>query len=69
MHDVLAAAVWAGLIGAHWRTARVRQLVPHGERQGMVCSDETAPTSVSYAARVDTGRFLELWRQMAADLD
>ena len=68
MHDVLAAAVWADLISAEWRSARVREIVPAGEHRGMVRRDGPTATRVLYAHRTAEEAFLDLWHEMSRSL-
>ncbi len=67
MHDVVAAAVWAGLVEAEWRTAPVRQIVAIGPERGMVVQGEGGVT-VEYAQSFDADAFLSLWHEVVAAL-
>ena len=67
MHDVIAAAVWAGLLPAEWRRVPVREVICQGPKRGMVVQG-AGGTPVEYAWRVDQQQFLALWRQVVAAL-
>ena len=62
MHDVIAAALWLGLLDADWREARVSEVVTGGERRGMIATGAPLGRPVRYAARVDGDAFLALWQ-------
>jgi inosine-uridine nucleoside N-ribohydrolase len=67
MHDVIAAAVWAGLLEADWRAASVREAIAAGPRRGMIAQG-AGGAPVEYAWRFDAGRFLALWHEVVAAL-
>jgi len=67
MHDIVAAAVWVGLIEADWRTASVREVVATGPRRGMIV-EGAGGVPVEYACRFDAEHFLALWREVVAAL-
>jgi len=64
MHDVLAAAVWAGLISAECAQAHVREVVLTGEQRGMIVCNGPSTLPVWYAHSVNENAFLDLWHQM-----
>jgi inosine-uridine nucleoside N-ribohydrolase len=67
MHDVIAAAVWAGMVRAGWRRASVQDVVCAGPKRGMIVQGPGG-TPVEYAWRFGQRRFLELWHQVVAAL-
>jgi inosine-uridine nucleoside N-ribohydrolase len=67
MHDVIAAAVWAGLVEADWRSASVREVVTAGPRRGMIVQGKGG-APVDYAWRFDAEQFLALWHEVVAAL-
>jgi inosine-uridine nucleoside N-ribohydrolase len=68
MHDVIAAAVWLGLIDVEWVEARLDRVESEGERRGMVVIDGPDAPACRYARRVDEEVFLDLWRRVAGSL-
>jgi pyrimidine-specific ribonucleoside hydrolase len=68
MHDVIAAAIWAGLLEPEWAQTRVQEVIPDGERRGLIVTGNAEGVPVRYARRIDAGRFLTLWRRTVAAL-
>jgi len=68
MHDVLAAAVWAGLIEARWRQTQVQSVPSCGRARGEVIHGQGQGWGVEYATEVDTDGFLTLWQESMARL-
>ncbi len=68
VHDVIAAAVWAGIVAAEWSETGVREVIPSGERRGMIVRDGPDAPRVRYARQVDEEGFLRAWRQALAAL-
>jgi len=61
MHDVIAAAIWAGGITADWATAAIAEIPESGERRGMMVADGSGSKQVEYAPRFDEEGLLALW--------
>ncbi len=68
MHDVIAAAVWLGLLDVEWVDARLDRVEGEGERRGMTVTDGPGAPACRYARRVDEEAFLDLWRRVAGSL-
>jgi len=68
MHDVLAAAAWAGLIEARWRRTQVQSVPSCGWKRGKIVHSQGQGWAVEYATEVDTDAFLELWQESMARL-
>lgn len=62
MHDVIAAAVWAGCVGAEWASAGVKEIPESGERRGMIVPDGPDAPRVEYAQGFDEEAFLAVWK-------
>jgi inosine-uridine nucleoside N-ribohydrolase len=67
MHDVIAAAIWVGLLTPDWRTAGVRRIVTEGEKRGYVECGEVG-IETRYAEGFDPAEFLRLWGQAVSAL-
>ena len=67
MHDIIAAALWAGLVQAQWAGASVLRVVGEGPRRGLIVQGEGG-RSVQYARGFDQERFLDLWLQVVERL-
>lgn len=65
MHDVLAAAVWLGLVETTERETRVRRIIPDGEERGRIVHDPVTDDArpVRYVAALNHDGFLQRWRE------
>jgi inosine-uridine nucleoside N-ribohydrolase len=62
MHDVIAAAIWAGRFEAEWTSMGVKEIPGSGERRGMMVPDGPDAPRVEYAQGFDEEAFLAAWK-------
>jgi len=67
MHDIIAAAIWTGLVEAQWTSAPVLQIVARGPQRGLIVQGKGG-RPVEYARGFDQEPFLGLWRRVVARL-
>jgi len=67
MHDIIAAAIWTGLVEAQWTSAPVLQIVARGPQRGLIVQGKGG-RPVEYARGFDQETFLGLWRRVVARL-
>jgi len=67
MHDIIAAALWVGLVQAQWAGASVLRVISEGPRRGLIVQGEGG-RPVQYAQEFDQERFLDLWLQVVERL-